>query len=114
MAGNEKEHSPPSLGEGKPKGVLKTIHTAQLKGLKERLSELTTSLDPFYNRESKVAQGEVLIQLWRTLSSLGEGKAEGRRLGNLPTEKKHQTPCLVNQLPLLLASDALGRQSYFL
>jgi len=51
------------LGKEKPKGILMTIHTTQLKRLKDSLSELTASLDSLHNRESELAPGEVLVQL---------------------------------------------------
>lgn len=94
---------PQSLGKGKPKGILKTIHTTQLKRLKDRLSELTASLDSFYNRERKLAPGEALVQLWQTLSSFLTGEnPQGDMLDNLSAEIKHQKLCCVNELPFPL------------
>lgn len=91
---------PQSLGKGKPKGISKTIHTTQLKRLKDRLSELTASLGSRYNRESKLALGEALVQLWQTLSSFStREKPQGDTPENLSTEIKHQKFCRVNELP---------------
>ena len=94
---------PQSLGKGKPKGILMTIHTTQLKRLKDSLSELTASLDSLHNRESELAPGEVLVQLWQTLSSFSTGeKPQGDMLDNLFAEIKHQKLCCVNELPFPL------------
>lgn len=93
---------PQSFGKKKPKGILKTIHTTQLKGLKDGLSELTASLD-FLNRESKLALGEALAQLWQNLFSFSTGeKPQGDRPDNLSTEIKYQKLCHVNELPFPL------------
>lgn len=46
------KRSIPSISEGKPKGILKAIHTTQLKRLKGRLREVTASLESLYNRDS--------------------------------------------------------------
>lgn len=45
------------MGKGKPEGILKAIHTTQLKRLKDRLREVTASLESLYNRESNLALG---------------------------------------------------------
>lgn len=51
------------MGKGKPEGILKAIHTTQLKRLKDRLREVTASLESLYNRESNLALGGALGQL---------------------------------------------------
>lgn len=63
---------PQSLGKGKPKGILKAIHTTQLKRLKDGLREVTASLEPLHNRESNLARGglssaltDLLPLIWR-------------------------------------------------
>lgn len=93
---------PQSLGKGKPKGISKTIHTTQLKRLKDRLSELTASLGSRYNRESKLALGEALVQLWRTLFFSTREKPQGDTPDNFSTEIKHQKFCHMNVLPFPL------------
>lgn len=65
---------PQSLGKGKPKGILKAIHTTQLKRLKDGLREVTASLESLYNRDSNCAPGGALVQLWQTFFLLSGEK----------------------------------------